>query len=43
MKESIVMATKTAIEPLGDQFLLVSWLFEHKDILSNVKINNISE
>ena len=43
MKESIVMTTKTAFKPFGDQSLLVSWISEHKDILSNVKINIISQ
>ena len=48
MRESIIMMTKMAIKPLSmlsDQSLLVNlkWISEHKDILSNVKINIISQ
>ena len=36
MKESIVMANKTAIKPFDGPSLLVSWIFESKHILYNV-------
>ena len=41
--KSIFTTAKTAIEPLSDQSLLSSWIFEHKDNLSSVKINIISQ
>ena len=43
MTKSIFMTAKTAIKPLSDQSLLSSWISEHKDNLSSVKINIISQ
>ena len=42
MKKSSVVTTEMAIKRLSGESWLVSWMCEHKDILSNVKINIIS-
>ena len=43
MTKSIFMTAKTAIKLLSDQSWLSSWISEHKDNLSSVKINIISQ